>query len=153
MVENLQLSPHPEGGFYAETYRSDDRIGTDSGKRNLSTAIYFLLTSENVSKFHRIKSDELWFFHEGSNLTVHTLSELGHKQFSLGNPSTKGKAYPQQLVPANTIFGSSVDEPDSYALVSCVVAPGFDFADFELFEAEDLLPLFPGAGNIIRKLT
>lgn len=153
LVEKLQLIPHPEGGFYSETYRSEDRLKTNSGKRNLSTAIYFLLTSENVSKFHRIKSDELWFFHEGSTLTIHTLSELGHKQFSLGHTSPKDKAYPQQLVSANTIFGSSVDESESYALVSCVVSPGFDFADFELFEAEDLLPLFPEAEKIITKLT
>ncbi|MEB2773718.1 cupin domain-containing protein [Algoriphagus sp. D3-2-R+10] len=153
LIENLQLIPHPEGGFYSETYRSEKRIGTDSGKRNLSTAIYFLLTSENVSKFHRIKSDELWFFHEGSNLTIHTLSELGHQQFSLGYPSSNNKTVPQHLVAANTIFGSSVDEPDAYALVSCVVSPGFDFTDFELFEARALLEQFPDYSQIITKLT
>ncbi len=153
LVEKLRLSPHPEGGFYSETYRSEERIPTDSGKRNLSTAIYFLLTSESVSKFHRIKSDELWFFHEGSNLTVHTLSGLGHQQLSLGPPSINGKAFPQHLVAANTIFGSSVDEPDSYALVSCVVSPGFDFADFELFGEKELAELFPNSSEIIKKLT
>ncbi|MDR7128742.1 putative cupin superfamily sugar epimerase [Algoriphagus sp. 4150] len=153
LVEKLQLSPHPEGGFYSETYRSGDRISTDSGKRNLTTAIYFLLTSENVSKFHRIKSDELWFFHEGSNLTIHTLTEVGHQQYSLGYPSSNAKTVPQHLVPANTIFGSTVDEPNSYALVSCVVAPGFDFRDFELFSYNDLTIPFPDYESIIRRLT
>lgn len=153
LVDKLQLSPHPEGGFYSETYRSNETIDTLSGKRNLSTAIYFLLTSEQVSKFHRIKSDELWFFHEGSKLTIHILNELGHQQLSLGNPTALTATYPQHLVTANTVFGSSVDEPESYALVSCVVAPGFDFADFELFKREELTTLFPQAEQIIRKLT
>lgn len=153
LVEKLQLIPHPEGGYYSETYRSDAFVDTDSGRRNLSTAIYFLLTSDNVSKFHRIGNDELWFFHEGSNLTVHTLSELGHQQLSLGHPSTKDKAVPQHLVPANTIFGSTVDEPNSYALVSCVVSPGFDFKDFELFSETTLLKDFPESSSIIKKMT
>lgn len=153
LIEKLQLRTHPEGGFYSETYRSEESIATNSGKRNLSTAIFFLLTSENVSKFHRIKSDELWFFHEGSELTVHTLSELGHQQLSLGNPSIQDDSSPQHLVPAHTIFGSSVDEPNSYALVSCVVSPGFDFEDFELFGEKELIELFPDHSKIIHKLT
>jgi predicted cupin superfamily sugar epimerase len=153
LVEKLNLKPHPEGGFYSETYRSEESITTDSGERNLTTAIYFLLTSENVSKFHRIKSDELWFFHEGSNLTVHTLSKDGHLQLSLGHPSDTTVSSPQHLVKAHTIFGSSVDEPNSYALVSCVVSPGFDFEDFDLFQREELMTLFPQAERIISKLT
>ncbi|WP_339869831.1 cupin domain-containing protein [uncultured Algoriphagus sp.] len=153
LVDALSLIPHPEGGFYAETYRSGETIPTETGQRNLTTAIYFLLTSENVSKFHRIKSDELWFFHEGSNLTIHALTEKGHQQFSLGIPSSKNSIAPQHLVRANTIFGSSVDSPESYALVSCVVSPGFDFMDFELYEAEDLLEKYPDASPIIKRLT
>lgn len=153
LVDTLSLISHPEGGFYSETYRSEGRISTASGERNLSTAIYFLLTSENVSKFHRIKNDELWFFHEGRNLTVHSLTDKGHQQLSLGIPSRKNNTAPQLLVSANTIFGSAVDEPNSYALVSCVVSPGFDFEDFELFEAKDLLEKYPDASAIIKLLT
>lgn len=153
LVESLNLLPHPEGGFYKETYRSEGGIKTGHGERNLCTSIFFLLTSENVSRFHRIKSDELWFFHEGSPLTVHTLSEKGYESLSLGLPDSVANCLPQQLVKANTIFGSTIDKPDSYSLVSCVVAPGFDFRDFELFEAKDLLPLFPQAEEIIRRLT
>ncbi|WPR75142.1 cupin domain-containing protein [Algoriphagus sp. NG3] len=153
LVEKLNLIPHPEGGFYSETYRSETSIVTETGKRNLSTAIYFLLTSDNVSKFHRIKSDELWFFHEGSNVTIHTLSEHGHQKLSLGFPSPNSHTAPQHLVMANAIFGSSVDEPKSYALVSCVVSPGFDFEDFELFEAKDLIRQFPESSEIINRFT
>jgi predicted cupin superfamily sugar epimerase len=153
LVKSLNLLPHPEGGFYKETFRSVEGIETEQGERNLCTSIFFLLTSENVSRFHRIKSDELWFFHEGSPLTVHTLGENGYEGLSLGLSDSDSDCLPQQLVKANTIFGSTVDQPNSYSLVSCVVAPGFDFLDFELFEAKDLLPLFPQAETIIRKLT
>lgn len=152
LVEILRMKAHPEGGFYSETYRAESEIETESGKRQLITSIYFLLRSEDVSHFHRIQSDELWFWHEGSPLSVHLLGENGHEILKLGPVGPSG-TFPQHLVLANTIFGSSVDQPDSYSLVSCVVAPGFDFRDFELFQAEDLLPLFPEAEEIIRKLT
>lgn len=152
LVEVLNMKAHPEGGFFAETYRADSEIETENGTRQLITAIYFLLRSEDVSHFHRIKSDELWFWHEGSPLSVHLLVENGHEILKLG-PVTDQNSRPQHLVRSNTIFGSTVDQPESYALVSCVVAPGFDFRDFELFKTEDLLPLFPKAEEIIRKLT
>ena len=150
LIEKLELLPHPEGGFYKETYRSNETIA--SGNRQLMTSIYFLLTSNNVSKFHRIKSDELWFFHTGSPLIVHVLDENGHTENLIGLDLQKGEL-PQFMVPKNTIFGSSVRGENSYSLVSCVVAPGFDFADFELFTKEDLLPLFPLQEEIIAQLT
>lgn len=153
LVDYLQLSPHPEGGFYKETYRSNQALETPSGERNLLTSIFFLLTSENVSRFHRIKSDELWYFHEGSNLTVHLLDESGYQKLSLGNQFQENESQPFGLVKAETIFGSTVDAPDSYALVSCAVAPGFDFRDLELFKSEELLSLFPAHEEIIRRLT
>lgn len=152
LVQVLHMKAHPEGGFYAETYRANSTLETENGPRQLITSIFFLLRSQDVSHFHRIKSDELWFWHEGSGLSVHLLGENGHEILKLG-PVDKSGALPQHLVKANTIFGSTVDEPESYALVSCVVAPGFDFRDFELFKAGDLLPLYPKAAGIIRKLT
>lgn len=150
LIEKLGLLPHPEGGFYKETYRSDEQI--KEKERDLLTSIYFLLTSENVSHFHRIKSDELWYFHAGSPITVHTLDEKGHTAFKLGSDLENGEL-PFYLVKKNTIFGSTVDYPNSYALVSCAVAPGFDFRDFELFEREELLNLFPENEAIVKKLT
>lgn len=150
LIKELNLTAHPEGGYYSETYRSEELIpGKD---RNLMTTIYFLLTSDNVSKFHRIKSDEFWFFHSGSPLIVHTLDEKGHMVYLVGNDFTKNEK-PQLLVPKNTIFGSKVKEENSYSLVSCVVAPGFDFADFELFNKEELLSIYPDQEEIISQLT
>ncbi len=150
IVEKLQLLPHPEGGFYKEVYRSEEII--ESRDRNLLTSIYFLLTSSNISKFHRIKSDELWYFHAGSPLIVHTLDRNGYAQHLVGNNLDAGQK-PQLLVPKNTIFGSSVLNENSYSLVSCAVSPGFDFMDFELFTAEVLLADFPGEKEIIARLT
>lgn len=151
LVTKFNLQAHPEGGFYSETYRSDQL--TASQDRNLVTCIYFLLTSENVSNFHRIKSDEMWFFHEGSSLTVHTLDPQNrHLQHAVGNEIQKGQT-PQLVVPKNTIFGSSVTDENSYSFVSCVVAPGFDFNDFELFSRKVLLEEYPEEFAIIERLT
>lgn len=151
IVEQLHLQPHPEGGFYSEVYRSIESIpGKD---RQLMTSIYFLLTSDNVSNFHRIKSDELWFHHQGSPITVHTLSkEGGHQKIKVGTNLEKGEV-PQAIVQKEVIFGSCVDEENSYALVSCVVAPGFDFQDFELFSRAELMEQFPEHHEIIDRLT
>lgn len=148
LIQNFDLIPHPEGGYYKETYRSD----MDFGNRKLMTAIYFLLTSENVSHFHRIKSDELWFHHAGSPLIVHTLTESGHLEHLVGSPLIPNMKS-QFLVEKDTIFGSTVLEADSYSFVSCVVAPGFDFLDFELFTKEQLMKKYPSEEKIIERLT
>ena len=150
IIERFNMQAHPEGGFSAETYRSP--IVIPGMERNLVTVIYFLLRAGETSSFHRIKSDEWWFFHQGNPLIVHTLDENGHTEHMLGN-DLKAGATPQLLVEANTIFGSGSVDSDGYSLVSCVVAPGFDFADFELFERSFLLEKFPEHANVIRNLT
>ena len=150
IIDHLELLPHPEGGYYKETFRAE---GINSkGDRNLMTAIYFLLTSSDVSHFHRIIGDEMWFHHSGSPLIVHTLDENGHTEHLLGSDLSKGQS-PQLMVPSGTIFGSCIVDEDSYALVSCTVAPGFDFRDFELFTKDQLVPLFPEHEEIISHLT
>lgn len=150
IIKKLDLVPHPEGGYYRETYRSEEK--TKNGKRNLMTSIYFLLTSEHVSHFHRIKSDEIWHYHGGSPLVVHILDAAGHHEHIVG--FDMGKNYfPEFLVPKNTIFGSTVLKKNSFSLVSCSVAPGFDFADFELFKKEELLNEYPIHEKIIERLT
>jgi len=150
LITQLNLQAHPEGGYYAETYRAAEGINTKNGERNLMTAIYFLLTSNDVSRFHVIASDELWFHHEGSDLSVHILDESGHQILPLGRKSADAR--PQQLVPAGKIFGSTVDEPNAYSLVSCVVAPGFDFRDFKLLDKAELLEKYPDFPEIIARL-
>ena len=116
------------------------------------TSIYFLLTSEQVSHFHRISHDELWFFHEGSPLSIHLLENDMHIELILGK-SFGEDCRPQHLVKGNVIFGSAVLEPNSYTLVSCVVSPGFEFKGFELFSYDDLITSYPNESVIIDRLT
>lgn len=153
LVEQFKLEAHPEGGWFKELYRATDTLSTTQGERNLLTSIYFLLTSNNASNFHKIESDEIWYYHEGSSLTVHTLTEDGvYKALKVGMNLEKGEQ-PQVLVPKGLIFGSTVTDPNSYSLVSCAVAPGFDFQDFKLYSEEELLARFPDHKEIIKRLT
>lgn len=149
LIEQLALLPHPEGGYYKETYRSSETI---DGEQALMTSILFLLTSENASNFHRIQSDEHWYFHEGSPLIVHVIGENGHEQKLLGLDLSAGQS-PYHLVKKQDIFGSEVHEKGGYVLVSCAVAPGFMFRDFELFMRQELLEQYPQHEEIICRLT
>jgi predicted cupin superfamily sugar epimerase len=157
-IDHLDLKPHPEGGFYKETYRAAESIpGTAlphrfEGARNFSTAIYFLLRSQDKSLFHRIKSDELWHFHAGSALAIYVLTETGLTIHKLGCRVDEGEAL-QIVVPANTWFGAKVIDDNAYALVGCTVAPGFDFQDFEMATTSQLLNDFPKHEEAIRQLT
>ncbi|RWZ58066.1 cupin domain-containing protein [Halobacillus fulvus] len=158
IIEHLALEPHPEGGFYKPTNASDEVLTADpvmdkfGAERRLYTNIYFLLRSEDISHLHRLRSDECWYFHSGSGLTIHMIHPDGrYEEVSLGMDYKNG-AVPQYTVPKGTIFGSSVNCEDSYALVSCMVSPGFDFEDFELFTQEELLKDYPDHGEKIKKL-
>lgn len=158
IVKELNLLPHPEGGFYKETYRSTGNIPQSalnefSGDRSYCTGIYFLLTSNNFSAFHRIKQDEMWHYYDGSPLYVHIIDKQGiYTRHEVGKDFSKGQK-PQLVVPAGAWFASSVKETNTYSLVGCTVAPGFDFEDFELAIREKLISEFPEHKNIITSLT
>ena len=159
LVSKLGLQEHPEGGFYKETYRSKGVIPREvlpeefSGPRNYSTGIYFLLTSDTFSAFHKIHQDELWHFYEGSPLIVHMIDSEGkYATQKLGLNFEAGEV-PQFMVPAGVWFGAEVSDTGSYTLTGCTVAPGFDFEDFEMAERESLISLFPTHTAIIEKLT
>jgi predicted cupin superfamily sugar epimerase len=153
IVQILGLQAHPEGGFYKETYRSSCSMKTEQNSiRNVCTAIYFLLENDNISLFHRIQSDELWFFHQGEPLEIVFIKEGILNSIILGNSFENGEV-PQATIPANTWFASSVKNLKGYSFVSCTVAPGFDFADFELAKREDLINEFPNLKETIEKFT
>ncbi len=159
IIKSLQLQPHPEGGFFKETYRSQGAISVDSlgedfsEKRSYSTCIYFLLTSDSFSAFHRIKQDEIWHFYKGSPIKLHIISEDGnYKKIIIGNHLEKGEL-PQYVVQAKDYFAAEVINPNDFTLVGCTVAPGFDFNDFELPSREDLVSRFPQHIQIIKHLT
>ncbi|HVD98437.1 MAG TPA: cupin domain-containing protein [Cytophagaceae bacterium] len=144
-IEQLQLLPHPEGGYYKETYRCAELVSFArfEDKRTISTAIYFLLEGQNKSHLHRIKSDELWFFHEGDTLEIFCFSEKGIQCIKLGKNIFEGEQL-QAVIPAGIWFGARVKDGNGYALVSCTVAPGFDFRDFEMGRKEEMKRLYPG---------
>lgn len=151
-IAALDLEPHIEGGYFKELYRSSCLVNRSNDVRPLSTTIYYLLKSGQVSKFHRLSSDELWFYHDGSPLTVHMIHADGHLTSTrLGLDSGRGET-PQVFVPANVIFGVEVVDPDSFTLVSCMVSPGFDYRDFQMFDTAELTRMFPTHGAIIKRL-
>lgn len=159
MISYYGLLPHPEGGFYKETYRSVESINKSGlperfgGDRNFSTAIYFLLEQGNFSAFHKIKSDECWHFYAGDALEIYVIHPSGEMQLiKLGKNIGNGETF-QAVVPAGCWFASIPSDKTAYAFVGCTVAPGFDFADFELARANELLEVYPQHEALIRKLT
>lgn len=154
-VEKLKLQKHPEGGWFAETYRSEGCIPaqslaqTHSGARSFSTAIYFLLESADFSAFHKIKSDEVWHFYTGSPIAVFSLNPKGElKKYLLGVEHGF-----QTVIKAGDWFAAKPLEEKSFSLVGCTVAPGFDFSDFELAKRRELCALFPQHKVLIEKFT
>lgn len=158
LINHYKMQPHPEGGYYLQSYQSSGRIPAESlpedfsGSRPFSTAIYFLLEQGNFSAFHRIKSDECWHFYEGGCLYVHILYPDGQlKTVRLGSDISKGEVY-QYVVPANSWFASEPAPGTQYSLVGCTVSPGFDFVDFELANASVLGKDYPAHASLIQRL-
>lgn len=159
LIEKLELQPHPEGGYFKETYRSIGEIDKSNlcpeydGKRNYSTCIYFLMTSNNFSAFHKVNQDEIWHFYEGSPIRLHVISEDGiYSEYKIGRDFSKGEV-PQLVVTGGHWFAAEVQNEDSYSLVGCTVAPGFDFVDFNLPSRADLVSKYPQHKNLITRLT
>ena len=135
IIRLLELTPHPEGGFFRETFRADPlpfALG-ERGVRSASTAIYFLLRRGDFSAFHRVRSDEGWHHYLGAPLELHLLEPAGHTIVLLGTALERGER-PQAYVRAGVLQAARVaaDADGDFTLVGCTVAPGFDFADFEM---------------------
>jgi len=157
-IKSLNMTAHPEGGFYKEIYTSNENITANGlnvdfeGSRMLWTSIYFLLRNGEVSNFHRLKSDEMWYYHSGSPLTISMISPEGELITEQLGLNIENGEKPQVLVPKDYIFGSAMNK-EGYAFVGCMVSPGFEFRDFELFKRNFLLEKYPQYDEIIRKLT
>ena len=156
-IDKLQLTAHVEGGAFAEVYRSAMVLPAEAlttahkGDRNAMTSIYFLLQHGEFSAFHRIASDELWHFYDGGTLYIY---EIGHEgsltKHVLGNGE---RALPFAVIKAGSWFASRVEDEGQYVLCGCTVAPGFDFADFELAERGELQKQYPQHAKLIGQLT
>ncbi|MFY7899616.1 MAG: cupin domain-containing protein [Chitinophagaceae bacterium] len=158
LVDLYQLLPHPEGGYYKETYRSTFMVNKTAlpdsftSDKSVSTAIYFLLEKGNFSAFHRIKSDECWHFYAGETLHIYVINPQGELSIiQLGNQFEKGEVF-QAVVPANCWFASEPAPNSNFSFVGCTVAPGFDFEDFEMAKAAELAAIFPQHTSIIQRL-
>ena len=158
-VKELNLEPHPEGGYYRPTYRSAEYINRTAlpdrfaGDRSISTAIFYLLQQGDFSAFHRIKSDECWHFYLGGTLVIHIIKHNGdYLHVKLGKNIREGENF-QYVVPAEAWFAVEPAPETAFALTGCTVAPGFDFSDFEMGHKQTLLSLFPQHEWIITRLS
>lgn len=159
LIKKLDLQEHPEGGYFKETYRSEMTISESSlpaefeSYRNVSTCIYFMLTSDEFSAFHKVIQDEAWHFYIGDTISLHMISPKGdYSKIRIGIDFSSDET-PQFVVPAQHWFAAEVSKEESFALVGCTVAPGFDFKDFELAEREQLQNKFPKHSDLIKRLT
>lgn len=160
LVAQLALQPHPEGGYYRETYRSKGEIHRSalpreySAHRNYATGIYFLLTKGNFSAFHRVLQDEMWHFYLGAPIELFEITPQGELIVTMiGNNLAAGENL-QYVVSGGNWFASRVlPGAGEYALAGCTVSPGFDFADFEMAVGADLVAQYPAHEDIIRQMT
>jgi len=158
-IDYLQLAKHPEGGYFREIYRSNEFIHKKSlpdrytSFRSFSTSIYYLLENPEYSAFHRLKSDEIWHFYEGSSIQLYIVLPNGEfRKLILGKQPEEGQ-YFQAVIPKGCWFAAHVSEPKAFALVGCSVSPGFDFEDLEMGSREKLLKRFPQHSQLITKFT
>ncbi|MGL5041585.1 MAG: cupin domain-containing protein [Culicoidibacterales bacterium] len=151
-IEELGLTEHVEGGWYNLCYTSNKRIENGNGaQRPSATSIYFLLEAGNFSAFHRLQADEIWYYHCGSPFHIIGIDLKGKlHHYHLGKNIEVGEKL-QVVIPKGWIFGSYVEK--EFGIVGCMVTPGFEYADFELFTAQALLEKYPEHHEMINKLT
>jgi uncharacterized protein len=160
-IAHLDLAFHPEGGYFKESFRSSHNLGEGQlgahypSDRVASTAIYFLVTADRPSRFHRLKTDEIWHFYAGDPLEICCLGldAAGCLEVLLLGADIAGGCRLQICVPAGTWFGARVQAGGDFALCGCTMAPGFDFEDFEMGAAAELLASFPAGAAIVQALT
>jgi predicted cupin superfamily sugar epimerase len=164
LIKRFGLQPHPEGGYFRETFRGAQRVvrggirgdthdATPGETRSSSTAIYYLLCDGAHSAWHRIRSDEMWHFYAGEPIDIHVIDAAGQfRKHRLGNALTHADAVFQAVVPAGQWFAAELCDPATFALVGCTVAPGFEFSEFELADIAALKQTYPQHGALIERL-
>ncbi|MBM4131077.1 cupin domain-containing protein [bacterium] len=152
LVEALGLAPHPEGGWYRETWRSAVSVpGPDGSPRAAGTSIYYLLAAGAASRLHRLAADEVWHHHQGDPVDLHLFAATGHRRLRLGDGRSEAPAW-QAVVPAGTDFGAEVAAPGGWALLGCTLAPGFSPADFAWSDVAALSRRHPAAADVLARL-
>ncbi|HKI79374.1 MAG TPA: cupin domain-containing protein [Ignavibacteriaceae bacterium] len=158
-IDKLKLKKHPEGGYYNEIYSAGEIIEADvlpvryEGARVFSTSIFFLLEGEQISSLHKLKSDEIWHFYDGSTINIYIISSNGKLEKRTLGRNLENDELIQTVIEKNNWFGADLNDKSSYGLIGCTVAPGFDFDDFEIGKREELLKKFPDQKDIILNIT
>jgi predicted cupin superfamily sugar epimerase len=146
-IAALSLAPHPEGGYYRELFRSPHTVTSEDGRRRPAlTVIYFLLTDDECSTWHRLASDETWHFARGDALVIDLIDTAGRHETRKVGPEGPWAA----TIPATSAFAARMAE-GGFALVTCCVAPGFAFEDFELLAAAELRERYPQHARTIER--
>lgn len=160
LIKLLKLMPHPEGGYFAEVFKSTDKVKPldnsryNNEDRSAGTAIYYLLKGRDFSAWHRLKSDEIWHYYKGCPITIYVLDpEQRLTTHVLGDPIMHANASFQVAIKSGHFFAAMPVDPGSYTLVGCTVSPGFEYTDFHLANREELLALFPRHADLIKKLS
>jgi len=151
-INHLHLQPHPEGGYYKEVFRSELQVAREGSNelKKACTSIYYLLEGEDFSGFHRLASDELWYFHKGAALLIHIIDEDGkYTQIELSDEVSGSLS---AVIKAGLWFASEIPSKESFALVSCAVAPGFEFSEFEMADKGAMIGLYPQHSEILERL-
>jgi len=158
-IDTLGLRPHPEGGYFRETYRASEVLSPSGlparfgGERAMCTAIYYLLEASDLSALHRIRQDEVLHFYDGATCIIHVIDPAGtYSKSRLGRNLAHGEL-PQIMVPGGHLFAMKVAEGGAYTLLGATVAPGFDFADFDMPSRAELIRQFPQHRGLIESLT
>lgn len=159
LIKKYDLKPHPEGGYFAAIYKSNDEVKSiDSNRyndesRSAGTSIYYLLNQNDYSAWHSLKSDELWHFYKGSPINIHVIDNSGKLiTYLLGDPLKIQGATFQVCIKAGFYFAAENVDKDSYSLVGCTVSPGFEYTDFRLADKTILIRAFPQHKEIIARL-
>lgn len=149
LIRQLRLRPHPEGGYFTETYRSEERVTRGGRRRRAITMILYLLAGDEFSAFHRLRSDEIWHHYAGGIVAIETIDPDGrHQEVIVGDGTCRHAA-----IPRGTWFAAHLVDPSGYVLVACDVAPGFEYEDFEIGSRENLLREFPQLSALIERWT
>lgn len=153
IIKHYSMSKHPEGGYYREMYRAEDKVsGQGFENRSASTCIYFLLERFDKSKFHKIKQDEIWHFYFGVPIVIHQISHLGIYSKTVLGSSNEYFDF-QAVIRKNTWMAATPIDCLGYSLIGCTVAPGFEFADFEMADRDLLIKQYPNLEDIIIEFT
>lgn len=158
-IKKLKLAPHPEGGYFREVYRSEEFVEKNclparyGGSRAFSTSIYFLLKKGQKSLLHKLKSDEIWHFYDGSSVKLYTIDSKGKILQGLLGRNIDAWESMQLAIKRGYWFCAEVLDVNSFSLFGCTVAPGYDFSDFKLGDRAKLLQLYPQHEELIKKFT